>query len=302
MTLQQLKYAITVAETKNITEASRKVFISQPSLTAAIHELESEMGITIFSRTNKGVSITNEGDEFLAYARQVLDQAALLEEHFKGESEATPIFSVSCQHYSFAVNAFVEVIKKFGGNEYDFTLRETQTHEIIDDVAKLKSEIGVLYMSTKNQKVIEKLLQKNNLIFEPLFTTKLHVFISSKNPLAKKKKIKISDLENFPYLTYEQGDFNSFYFAEEPLTEVDFDCHKNIKVRDRATLFNLLIGLDGYTICSGIISHELNGPEIIARPLDTDDFMTVGIITKKDMTLSRYGTAYIEAIKSSSRK
>ncbi len=157
-------------------------------------------------------------------------------------------------------------------------------------------------MSTKNQKVIEKLLQKNNLIFEPLFTTKLHVFISSKNPLAKKKKIKISDLENFPYLTNEQGDFSSFYFAEEPLTEVDFDCHKNIKVRDRATLFNLLIGLDGYTICSGIISHELNGPEIIARQLDTDDFMTVGIITKKDMTLSRYGTAYIEAIKSSSRK
>lgn len=302
MTLQQLKYAITVAETKNITEASHKVFISQPSLTAAIHELESEMGITIFSRTNKGVSITNEGDEFLAYARQVLDQAALLEEHFKGESEATPIFSVSCQHYSFAVKAFVEVIKKFGGNEYDFTLRETQTHEIIDDAAKLKSEIGVLYMSTKNQKVIEKLLLKNNLIFEALFTTKLHVFISSKNPLAKKKKIKISDLEKFPYLTYEQGDFNSFYFAEEPLTEVDFDCHKNIKVRDRATLFNLLIGLDGYTICSGIISHELNGPEIVARPLDTNDFMTVGIITKKDMTLSRYGIAYIEAIKSSSIK
>lgn len=302
MTLQQLKYAVTVADTKNITEASHKVFISQPSLTAAIHELESEMGITIFSRTNKGVSITNEGDEFLAYARQVLDQAALLEEHFKGESEATPIFSVSCQHYSFAVKAFVEVIKMFGGNEYDFTLRETQTHEIIDDVSKLKSEVGVLYMSTKNKKVIEKLLLKNNIIFEPLFTTKLHVFISSKNPLAKKKKIQISDLQNFPYLTYEQGDFNSFYFAEEPLTEVDFECHKNIQVRDRATLFNLLIGLDGYTICSGIISHELNGPEIIARPLETDDVMTVGIITKKDITLSRYALAYIEALKNTQKK
>ncbi len=301
MTLQQLKYAVTVAETKNITEASRKVFISQPSLTAAIHELESEMGITIFSRTNKGVTITNEGDEFLAYARQVLDQASLLEEHFKGEAESTPIFSVSCQHYSFAVKAFVEVIKKFGGNEYDFTIRETQTHEIIDDVAKLKSEVGLLYMSSKNQKVIETLLKKNNLIFEPLFTTNLHVFISSKNPLAKKKKIKISDLKNYPYLTYEQGDFNSFYFAEEPLTEVDFDCRKSIQVRDRATLFNLLIGLDGYTICSGIISHELNGPEIIARPLDTEDFMTVGIITRKDMSLSRYGAAYIEALKAATK-
>ena len=297
MTLQQLKYAVTVADTKNITEASKKVFISQPSLTSAIHELENEMGITIFSRTNKGVTITNEGDDFLAYARQVLEQAALLEARYKGESQGSPIFSVSCQHYSFAVNAFVEVIKKFEANEYDFTLRETQTHEIIDDVSKLKSEIGVLYISTKNKKVIENLLKKNNLTFEPLFTTPLRVFISSKNPLAKKKIIEIDNLKNYPYLTYEQGDFNSFYFAEEPLTEVDFDCHKNIKVRDRATLFNLLIGLNGYTICSGIISHELNGPEILARPLNTKDQMTVGIITKKGMGLSRYATAYIEALK-----
>lgn len=297
MTLQQLKYAVTVADTKNITEASKKVFISQPSLTSAIHELENEMGITIFSRTNKGVTITNEGDDFLAYARQVLEQAALLEARYKGESQGSPIFSVSCQHYSFAVNAFVEVIKKFEANEYDFTLRETQTHEIIDDVSKLKSEIGVLYISTKNKKVIENLLKKNNLTFEALFTTPLHVFIYSKNPLAKKKIIEIDDLKNYPYLTYEQGDFNSFYFAEEPLTEVDFDCHKNIKVRDRATLFNLLIGLNGYTICSGIISHELNGPEIVARPLNTKDFMTVGFITKKGMGLSRYATAYIDALK-----
>ena len=303
MTLQQLKYAVTVADTRNITEASRRLFISQPSLTAAIRELEEEMGIRLFSRSNKGVSITNEGDEFLSYARQVLEQANLLEDRFKSKdgSSGNTIFSVSCQHYSFAVNAFVDVIRKFGGKEYDFTLRETQTHEIIDDVAKLKSEVGVLYLSSKNQKVIETLLKKNNLIFEPLFTTNLHVFISSKNPLAKKKKIKISDLKNYPYLTYEQGDFNSFYFAEEPLTEVDFDCRKNIQVRDRATLFNLLIGLDGYTICSGIISHELNGPEIIARPLDTEDFMTVGIITRKDMSLSRYGAAYIEALKAATK-
>ncbi len=299
MTLQQLKYAVAVADTRNITEASRRVFISQPSLTAAIHELEAEMGITIFSRSNKGVSITNEGDEFLSYARQVLEQANLLEERFKSKDEdsGNTIFSVSCQHYSFAVNAFVDVIKRFGGNEYNFTLRETQTHEIIEDVAHLKSEIGVLYLSSRNENVISKLIKKNNLMFEPLFTAPLHVFISKKNPLAKKKKIKLTDLSSFPYLTYEQGDFNSFYFAEEPLTEIDFDCPKNIQVRDRATLFNLLIGLDGYTICSGIISHELNGPEIIARPLDCKEHMTVGIITRKSMNLSRYSTAYIEAIK-----
>lgn len=299
MTLQQLKYAVAVADTHNITEASRRVFISQPSLTAAIRELEDEMGITIFSRSNKGVTVTNEGDEFLSYARQVLEQASLLEERFKtdGATSGNTIFSVSCQHYSFAVNAFVDVIRKFGGNEYNFTLRETQTHEIIEDVAHLKSEVGVLYLSSRNENVITKLIKKNNLVFEPLFTTPLHVFISKKNPLAKKKKIQLKDLADFPYLTYEQGDFNSFYFAEEPLSEIDFDCPKNIQVRDRATLFNLLIGLDGYTICSGIISHELNGPEIIARPLDCKEHMTVGIITRKSMNLSRYAMAFIEALR-----
>ena len=300
MTLQQLKYAVAVADTHNITEASRRVFVSQPSLTAAIRELEAEMGITIFSRSNKGVTVTNEGDEFLSYARQVLEQATLLEDRFKAEGAASgnTIFSVSCQHYSFAVNAFVDLIRTFGGNEYNFTLRETQTHEIIEDVAHLKSEIGVLYLSSRNENVITKLIKKNNLAFEALFTAPLHVFISKKNPLAKKKKIKLTDLVDFPYLTYEQGDFNSFYFAEEPLTEIDFDCPKSIQVRDRATLFNLLIGLDGFTICSGIISHELNGPEIIARPLDCKEHMTVGYITRKSMNLSRYANAYIEALKS----
>ncbi len=297
MTLQQLKYAVAVADAKNITEAARRVFISQPSLTAAIHELESEMGISIFSRTNKGVSITNEGDTFLAYARQILEQSALLEARYKGERNIKPIFSVSCQHYSFAVNAFVDVIHEFGGSDYDFTLRETQTHEIIEDVSKLKSEIGVLYLSGKNAVVISKLLKKCDLIFNPLFTTPLHVFISDSNPLAKKDLITLEDLKPYPYLTYEQGDFNSFYYGEEPLSAIDFDCSKNIKVRDRATLFNLLIGLDGYTICSGVINHTLNGQSIIARRLDVNDKMTIGIISKKGIEFSRYAKSYINSIK-----
>ena len=223
MTLQQLKYAVAVADYKNITEASRRVFVSQPSLTASIRDLENEMGITIFSRSNKGVTVTNDGDEFLSYARQVLEQSALLEDRYKGGGGASTIFSVSCQHYSFAVNAFVDVIRMFGGAEYDFTLRETQTHEIIEDVAHLKSEVGVIYTSSRNEDVINRLIKKNGLCFEPLFTTALHVFVSKSNPLAKKRKISFANLSGFPYLTYEQGDFNSFYFAEEPISEIDFD-------------------------------------------------------------------------------
>ena len=295
MTLQQLKYAVAVAECGNVTAASQKVFISQPSLTTAVHELEKEIGITIFSRTNKGVVVTNEGDEFLGYARQVLEQASLLEEKYLGTAQKQTRFSVTCQHYSFAVNAFVDVIKQFGGSEYDYTLRESQTSRIIDDVSRLKSEIGILYMNKSNSEVISKLLKKNDLVFSELFTAKPHVFISNTNPLAAKTKITLEDLNPFPYLTYEQGEYNSFYFSEEPLPNID---HKlNIKVSDRATLFNLLIGLNGYTVCSGVIDSGLNGSSIIARPLELDDFMRIGTVTHKNAALSRYAHAYLEALK-----
>lgn len=294
MTLQQLKYITTVAETGNITEAAKRLFITQPSLTNAIRDLENEMQVTIFYRTNKGVVVTNEGDVFLSYARQILEQVGLLEEKYLNVKEQRPRFSVSCQHYSFAVNAFVDVIKQFDANQYDFTLRETQTYEIIEDVSKLKSEIGILYVSSKNEEVINKMLRQNGLEFKELFLAKPHVFISSKHPLAEKKEITLEDLDDYPYLSFEQGEYNSFYFSEEILSTLDR--RKNIKVRDRATLFNLVIGLNGYTVSSGIISKELNGENIIARPLLVDEYMRIGIVTQKNMPLSRYGVAYIEAL------
>lgn len=295
MTLQQLRYIVTVAETGNITEAAKRLFISQPSLTNAIHELEKEMQITIFNRTNKGVTITNEGDLFLSYARQILEQTSLLEEKFLNKKEQRSKFSVSCQHYSFAVNAFVDVIKEFGGNTYDFTLRETQTYEIIEDVSRLKSEIGILYTSSKNEEVILKLIRQNELKFEELFTARPHVFIYSGHPLASKDCITLEELEDYPYLSFEQGEYNSFYFSEEILSTLDR--RKNIKVRDRATLFNLVIGLNGYTVSSGVISEELNGENIIARPLAVDEYMKIGTIRQKNMPLSRYALAYLEYLK-----
>ena len=294
MTLQQIKYIVTVAETGNITEAAKRLFISQPSLTNAVRELENEMQVTIFNRTNKGVAVTNEGDVFLSYARQILEQVGLLEEKYLNVKERRPRFSVSCQHYSFAVNAFVDVIKAFDANQYDFTLRETQTYEIIEDVSKLRSEIGILYVCSKNEEIIGKLLKQNDLEFQELFVAKPHVFICSKHPLAKRESITLEELEEYPYLSFEQGEYNSFYFSEEILSALDRK--KNIKVRDRATLFNLVIGLNGYTVSSGVISRELNGENIIAKPLLVDEYMRIGIIRQKNMPLSRYGVLYIEAL------
>ena len=295
MTLQQLKYIVTVADKGTISSAAKALFISQPSLTNAIKELEEEIQINIFNRTNKGIIVSNEGNEFLAYARQVLEQFNLLEEKYLNIKKQSPRFSVSTQHYSFAVNAFVDVIREFGGDNYDFTLRETQTFEIIEDVTRLKSEIGILYTCAKNEEVLLKIIKQNGLVFEKLFIAKPHVFISSKHPLAQKSTITLEDLEEYPYLSFEQGDYNSFYFSEEILSTLDRN--KNIKVSDRATLFNLAIGLNGYTVSSGVISKELNGENIIARPLMVDEYMCIGTIVHKNMVLSRYGKAYMEALK-----
>ena len=279
MTLQQLKYVITVAETGTITEAANRLYVSQPSLTNAIHELEKEMNIVIFNRTNKGITLSKEGDDFLGYARQVLEQAAILEDKYKGNPGGKKQFCVSTQHYSFAVNAFVDLIKQYGQEEYDFSLRETQTYEIIDDVARMRSEIGILFMNDFNEKVLNKILRANDLEFHELFVAEPHVFISRKHPLAKNDIIINEELEAYPYLSFEQGEHNSFYYAEERYSRVLRK--KNIRVRDRATLFNLLIGLNGYTICSGVIDENLNGENIIAVPLKEQGLMQIGYIHHK---------------------
>jgi len=299
VTLQQLKYAVAIADKNSMNEAAKALFVSQPSLSNAIKELEKEIGVTIFLRNNKGIAITIEGTAFLGYARQVVEQAELLEEKYLDVKPSKQKFGVSTQHYSFAVNAFVDLIKEYGIDEYEFTLREIRTYEIIEDVRNLRSEIGILYLSDFNEKIISKLLKESNLIFEELFSAKPHVFVSSGNPLSKKKFVTLADLEEYPYLSFEQGENNSFYFSEEILSTIEHK--KSIKVSDRATLFNLLIGLNGFTISTGIISETLNGKDIVAVPLNINKNIRVGIITYKGMTLSRLGEIYVNALKHSTR-
>lgn len=294
MTLQQLKYVTTIANIGSISEAAKRLFVSQPSLTKAIKELEKEMGITIFDRTNKGITVSKEGERFLGYARQVLEQAALLEEQYKSQSGGKKQFSVSTQHYSFAVNAFVELLKGAEIDQYDVSLRETQTYEIIDDVAHMKSEIGLLYYNDFNRPVLEKLIHTNELTFTELFTAHPHIFIGKTHPLAHKEVVSMDELEEYPYISFEQGDHNSFYFSEEIFSTVVRP--KHIGVRDRASLFSLLLGLDGYTVSSGVIDKEVNGENIISVPLAEEGLMHIGYITNNKMQRSRLGQEYIHAL------
>ncbi|MCA0754204.1 LysR family transcriptional regulator [Paenibacillus sp. N4] len=300
MTLQQLKYVIEVATRGSINEAAKRLFISQPSLSNAIKDLEEELQLEIFERSNKGISLSKEGVEFLSYARQVVEQAELLESRYLNAKPSPQHFSVSTQHYAFAVNAFVNMVREYAQEEYEFTLRETKTYEIIEDVKGLRSEIGILYLNDFNGKVINKLLKSANLQFNSLFTAKPHIFISIKNPLAKQSIVTIEQLQNYPYLSFDQGEYNSFHFSEEILSTLSHK--KSIRVNDRATLFNLLIGLNGYTISTGVLSADLNGNEIIPVPLDCEETINVGWISHKNTALSKLGAAYIEALKQATAK
>ena len=293
MTLQQLKYIITIVKCGSITEAARRLFISQPSLSNSVKDLEAELGIEIFNRTSKGISLSADGEEFLAYAGQVVEQTELLEERYKNKKPSKQLCSVSTQHYAFAVNAFSNLISRLDSDEYEFTLRETRT--FIDDVHNFRSEIGILYINAFNQKVMRKIFSENRLEFHPLFTANPHVFISSEHPLTNLKSVTTEDLKDYPFLSFEQGTNNSFYYSEEILSTVPRK--KIIHVSDRATLFNLLIGLNGYTICSGILNSDLNGDNIVSVPLITDENMTIGYVINTKMKLSRFAKDYISELK-----
>lgn len=299
MTLQQLKYIIGVSEIGSLNKASEALYVSQPSLTAAIKDVENEFDIIIFNRSSRGISLTQEGKEFLQYARQIYVQyESLIEKYGQGGARKKK-FGVSTQHYSFAVKSFVEMVKKFNTDEYEFAINETRTLSVIDDVSTGRSEIGILYLSDFNRKVLCKLFNANDLVFESLIMCDAYVYLYKNHPLAKAKSISFDQLKDYPCLTFDQGN-SSFYFAEEILTENEYP--KIIKTTDRATNLNLMIGLNGYTLCSGIICEELNGEDFVAVPYEADaenpnSKMEIGYILRKNVILSKTGEAYIEEIK-----
>lgn len=299
MTLQQLHYVITISEAGSINKASELLYIAQPSLTSSIKELEKEIGITIFNRSGRGVTLTNDGAEFLLYAKQLYSDYLSITEKYGEAGNLKKKFGVSTQHYSFAVKAFVEMVKSLDPTKYEFAIRETKTREVISDAATMRSEIGILYLSDFNRKVLLKLLKANDLVFHKLIDCKPYVYLWKGHPLANERSISFSQLAEYPCLSFEQGDNSSLYYAEEILAENEYP--QIIKANDRATMLNLMVGLNGYTLCSGIICEELNGEEYRAVPFVSDSIaqstlMEIGYITRKNTTLSKVGRLYVEKI------
>ena len=294
MTLTQLRYIIAIADTGSMNEAAKSLFISQPSLSLAVKELEKEIGTRLFKRSNRGVSVTQEGMEFLSYARQVVEQYQLMESRYIEKKNIKKKFGVSMQHYTFAVNAFVEMVKQFGMDEYEFAVHETRTYDVIQDVKNFKSEIGILYLNDFNRKVLTKLFHESNLEFHKILECSIYVYMWKGHPLADKEEITLEELREYPCLSFEQGGNNSFYFAEEVLSTYEYK--RLIKADDRATLLNLMVGLNGYTLCSGIICEELNGSDYCAVKLKSDEVMTIGYLVRRGVTISPLGQKYLEEI------
>ncbi len=300
MTITQIRYAIVIANTGSFSRAAEKLYVAQPSLTSAVKELENELNIKIFNRSSRGVQVTPDGAEFLLYAQQVYNSYEELSERYADSGKIKKKFGVSTQHYSFAVKAFVEMVKKFDASGYEFAIRETMTKDVIADVASMRSEVGILYMNGFNRAAISKLLRMNNLEFIHLADCDAYVYLWSGHPLAGKKTITFEDLEDYPCLSFEQGDTSSFYFAEEILSTKEYT--QIIKANDRATMLNLMVGLNGYTLCSGIICEELNGDDYLAVPFSAEEDelevsrMEIGYITRKNAVLSTIGQHYISEI------
>lgn len=303
MTITQLRYAIVVANSNSMGEAARTLFISQPSLSASIKELEKEIGIKLFIRSNRGISVTPEGKEFIGYARQVVEQFQLIETRYVDNEHVKKKIGISLQHYAFAVKAFVEMVKQFGMSEYEFAIHETQTYEVIEDVASLRSEIGILYLNEFNRQVLTKIFLEEGIEYKELLKCGIYVYMYKEHPLVKdlseeelkKKVITLEELEEYPCLAFDQGSYNSFYFAEEVLSTYDYK--QLIRVSDRATMLNLMVGLNGYTLCSGILCETLNGSNYCAVKLDSKELMSIVYIVRKGIEISPLGKKYLEEIR-----
>lgn len=293
MTLQQLKYALTIADCGSMNEAAKRLFLSQPSLSENMKELETEIGLQIFLRSNRGIVITPEGEEFLGYARQVTEQFGLLSAKYI-EKKTKEKFSVSMQHYTFAVKAFVETVKAVGMEQYEFAVHETTTYDVIENVKNFKSEIGVLYLNDFNEKVMTKIIRENGLDFVELFCCDTYVYLWSGHPLAGKEQISMTELDEYPCLSFDQGKHHSLYLAEEMKSTYEYK--RLIKANDRATLLNLMVGLNAYTLCSGMICQELNGEDYIAIPLVESERMRLGYVKRKGAKISHIGERYIEEL------
>lgn len=295
MTILQLKYVVAIASSVSMREAAGKLFISQPALSATIRDLEEEIGIRIFDRNNKGIKLTEEGTEFLSFAKQAVSQYELVENKYLSSDDEKEYYSISMQHYVFAIHAFVKAISSRDSDNYSYLIKETRTDEVLQNVRDFKSEIGVISYSASNRQVIEKLFKEYEIEFTPLMVCDTYAYLNKAHPLADRTELSLEDLREYPCVTFDQTNDSEYYLSEEALSAYSFD--KIIRSNDRATSCEIINLLNGFAIGTGIMidSYALND-SFISIKLTEEDPLTIGYITKRKHVLSDFGRLYIKEL------
>ena len=294
MTILQLKYVIAIDEECSMRKAADRLYVSQPGLSSAVRDLEKEIGIQIFERVHNGVVTTSAGASFIAYARHAVEQFEMIENRYVNGAGQKETFAVSMQHYTIAVNAFIDTVKEYDLPEYQFSIRETQTSEVIDDVKNMKSEVGVIALSDFNKNTFKKIFADASLEFHELFTRDTYVYLSKKHPLAGRSELSLEDLQDYPCMVFDQGDNTSFYYREEALATYDYK--KVISTNERATSIELMLGLDGYAVGAAMLGEGKTSSEIKAIKLKEDETLTFGYITRKGQQLSDMGQSFVDKL------
>jgi len=295
MNINQIKYVLAASRASSMREASTRLFVSQPALSASIGELEEELGILIFERTNRGIALTEAGREFVSYAKRVVGQYEIMEDRYLSKDSGKEHFSVSTQHYNFAIRAFTEVIRTFSPEKYVFSIHETKTREVLEDVRNLKSEVGVISFSGGNERVIRKLFKDYQLDFTPLMHRETYIYVWKDHELAGRKEVSIEELKHLPCVSFDQSDDSPFYLTEEAMSDYTFD--KMVKSDDRATSMEIIAELGGYSVGSGMLAGDgviLKG--LVSVKLKEEDPLMIGYITRKGGVMSKYGTLYVEKL------
>ena len=295
MNINQIKYVLTIAASASMREAATKLFISQPALSASVRELEDELGILIFERSNKGIMLTDAGREFVVYGKKALSQYEILEERYLAKNKDKEHFSVSTQHYNVAIRSFANVIRKYDPEKFVFSIHETKTNEVLENVRDMKSEVGVISYSGSSEGLVRKLLKEYQLEFTPLMVCETYVYMWKENPLSARSEISLKEIKDLPCITFDQSSDSKFYIPEEAMADQEFD--KLVTSNDRATSIELIAELGGYSIGSGMLSNDgavLEG--LVSVKLKEEDPLTIGYITRKGSSLSQYGQDYVEEL------
>lgn len=297
MTIQQCKYILEIVKKGSFSEAAKQLFVAQSALSTSVKLLENELNIKIFERSKNGVFLTDDGAEFARYAEELVEQEKFIVERYGRAGEAKRLYVVS-QHYDFVADVFCSLLRD-EVDGCDFALKELKTYDVIREVESAYSDIGIIAIKDGDFDIMKRYLGGRGLEFTPFLKAGAHVFVRANHPLAKKNKITNEDLKGFPFVLYEQGSHNSSFFSEE--IECGFDVARRVRISDRATLMNVLLTTDCYTVGTGVMPSALNDGKIVSLPHESSSFYSIGYILSSDRKRSELCERFIGLLKEFSK-